>query len=650
MASSELLIVCGPIVRRVDQSSASVFVVTRQRRAVTLTVYENNAGKTGQEVMRGERETIALGEHLHAVVVTARGDNALAWGASYHYDLTFSEGDHQQSLRDDGVLVASQTSASLVERLVYEGQERSGFVLPPADPADLRVLHGSCRKPHGDGDDALARIDELIADALGSPGTLRPQQLFFTGDQIYADDVDPKLLAGLRAFAHRAIGRAEEDTDLKGYSSSGQLNPGRRKGLCKEAKLSSTACASHLVTLGEFYAMYLSVWSLEPWQDSQDGQTARGELPEFTTQLPSVRRALANIATYMVPDDHEVTDDWYIRETWCDEVLDHSLGRRIVRNGLAAYVVFQHWGNDPDQATPKHPLGRALAAIDGWNGTAATLGELDAILPVPARGADLASPSPERLDLAWRWRGPAYEVIGLDTRTRRQFPKHKVSLMSANEIDRVLGDGPIPPFTIVLSAAPVLGVQLLETVQNMVKFKKWTDKFDVEPWSNGETYQHLLSRLLERSPVLALSGDVHYGFGASLSKKSDRDTRVVNFVSSALKNMPSAGLRDALKALGIFNDNHVRKTDRSLVLDAQLERTIEGQAFEEEVMLYVDEPSSERADSRSEDRTKITGYCNVGEVRLRPDRDQAIQVLWHKPEQKWQQTEHTARFKLNRAP
>ena len=60
-----------------------------------------------------------------------------------------------------------------------------------------------------------------------------------------------------------------------------------------------------------------------------------------------MRRALANVPTYMVFDDHDVTDDWNIGRAWRDRVFTSQLGRRIILNSLVAYTVFQDWGNDP---------------------------------------------------------------------------------------------------------------------------------------------------------------------------------------------------------------------------------------------------------------------------------------------------------------
>ena len=58
---------------------------------------------------------------------------------------------------------------------------------------DLRIVHGSCRRPHANVPDLLADLDGLIEKARTN-GLERPHQLFMTGDQIYADDVATSLL------------------------------------------------------------------------------------------------------------------------------------------------------------------------------------------------------------------------------------------------------------------------------------------------------------------------------------------------------------------------------------------------------------------------------------------------------------------------
>src|SRR5207248_8985191 len=73
-----------------------------------------------------------------------------------------------------------------------------------------------------------------------------------------------------------------------------------------------------------------------------------GRIQWMRRALPYVRRALANISVYMVMDDHEITDDWNMTKSWETRVKRSKTGRRIVANGLAAYWIFQAWGNNPD--------------------------------------------------------------------------------------------------------------------------------------------------------------------------------------------------------------------------------------------------------------------------------------------------------------
>src|SRR4051812_12614677 len=67
-------------------------------------------------------------------------------------------------------------------------------------------------------------------------------------------------------------------------------------------------------------------------------------LVKFRSTLPKVCRALANTPTYMIFDDHDATDDWFMTFNWCQNVLSNELGKRIVQNGMIAYSLFQGCG------------------------------------------------------------------------------------------------------------------------------------------------------------------------------------------------------------------------------------------------------------------------------------------------------------------
>ncbi|PMB05646.1 hypothetical protein CI592_11730, partial [Fischerella thermalis CCMEE 5328] len=155
-------------------------------------------------------------------------------------------------------------------------------------------------------------------------------------------------------------------------------------------------------------------------------------LKNFQTTLKQVRRALANIPTYMIFDDHEITDDWYLNMAWCDRVLSKPLGRRILQNGLLAYAICQAWGNTPAEFTDYKPGEALLKAAVGWFASQGQNPkyeqEITRRLGLPAI-TDIKNSHPRQLphtDASLKWHytvvGPEYEVIVLDTRTWRAFP------------------------------------------------------------------------------------------------------------------------------------------------------------------------------------------------------------------------------------
>ena len=77
------------------------------------------------------------------------------------------------------------------------------------EKSPLNVLHGSCRKLHGKGEDCLTIADELMTSAFDNLQK-RPSVLFLPGDQIYADDVSNLLIQYLTQFGIRRSGYEEE--------------------------------------------------------------------------------------------------------------------------------------------------------------------------------------------------------------------------------------------------------------------------------------------------------------------------------------------------------------------------------------------------------------------------------------------------------
>jgi hypothetical protein len=595
------LLLAGPILRRTESRSVTVWVALQQARRVSLRVYQWDATtQTATERLVGSRRTIRLGAQLHVAAVTARApveERALQPGALFCYNLFFAppdaEGDtgsagHASAGEPDlftpGILMDDPLTASEVEQLIYPGMPLPSFVLPAATLEQMRLFHGSCRKPHGVGRDALATLD-VVLRTIATDALQRPQQLYLTGDQIYADDVAGALLPALMDAAEFLVGPEE----VPGIAPEAHLTaPGRRARAVREMARFTTATAqNHLLTRGEYLAMYLFCWSDVLWPDALPSaeavwqafpearpedprereqalatwQLEARELADFRHNLPQVRRALANTPTYMVFDDHDVTDDWYLDGAWCAGALHSPLGRRIVRNALYSYALCQAWGNDPDQFDA--PNGRSfLAVVDRWradeagaqDGADAAL--LAAHLGLPDAFSGVGTLP--RTDRVLRWHfmveTPAYRMLVLDERTRRVYeqPHAAPGVLSEEAMAEQIG-APIPGdgrLTLLVAQTPVLGVSIVATIQFL---RRDHYVYDRESWAlNARIWQQLLQRLARFGRVVILSGDVHYGYGATLEYWEQAEgsavcgaATIVNFTSSAFKNA-AAGFQKAL--------------------------------------------------------------------------------------------------------
>ncbi len=337
------LILAGPILRRTEAQAVTVWLALKHSCQVTLKVYATQAG-TGEVisdlVLKGDRSTVQLGKYLHIVAVTAtpiiRGQ--LQPGQIYAYNLDFGECDRVRTL-----ITALNSEHFLTGVIIsYFDHQLPTFAMPPDDLNYLQIVHGSCRKIHGGGSDALSILDQLIEKNASIPNS-RPQQLFLTGDQIYGDDVADPLLSVITTVGNTLLGW-EEDLPIDGnqYQKPSQLKPGTRSDVARDdggftAMLHNQPekAKSHLFSLGEYYAMYLFAWSPVLWQDKfPKGHTVKTnpkevqkwdqevkDIQSFARDLPKVRRALANVSTYMICDDHDISDDWYLNLEWCMRVL-----------------------------------------------------------------------------------------------------------------------------------------------------------------------------------------------------------------------------------------------------------------------------------------------------------------------------------------
>lgn len=387
------------------------------------------------------------------------------------------------------------------DSLAYGKSILPAFFLPK-QRGKLNVFYGSCRKIHdtkGGKGDALSAGDALVAKHFLDVST-RPAILCLGGDQIYADDVHDIVFEEVTTLARRIQPKAEEQ--LPGPGSALGAGP-RTSILKKHAKFTSDDLKHHMARLAEFLALYGLMWNVRNWS------VARPSLEHFTRTLPQVRRLLANVPSYMIFDDHDVTDDWNLDVSWRESVFKKPLGRRIVANALMAYWLCQGYGNDPSQFANK-----VAAELTGL------------IEKRDARYAD-AEARFWSLD-RWEFSTPTTPFIYfLDTRTKRgakddpiaHAPGAPAFLKSVRSWDgtmkRLLAllkrQNPDLPLVLV-SAAPVYGFRWIEMFQKFLTFFAGAYKYDFENWAaNKRHFEHFLQLLSGRNVVL-LSGDLHYGY------------------------------------------------------------------------------------------------------------------------------------------
>ena len=600
------LVLAGPILRRTESTSVTVWLALRQACDVTLQVYATDQGnglELGALQLHGQTSTVAVGKALHLVAGTAQTGTALQPGQIYAYDLIVQLVQRPDAAPQRLLQVLNTDHAPRVPISYFE-HGLPTFLLPPEDVNDLKILHGSCRKTHGGGIDALVILDDLLEQSAPFPQQ-RPQQLFCTGDQIYGDDVADPWLFALTDAGDTLLGW-EEDLPIDQHPSATvpslkakHLPPGERTGAA-ETLAGFTAglphkpdrTNSHLLSFGEYCAAYLFAWSPVLWpqsvrefptgkerfRDPKKIQTWDAEvetLKNFWQPLWKVRRALANIATYMIFDDHDISDDWYLNQAWCMQVLGKPLGRRVVQNGLLAYALAQAWGNEPEQFASGQAGAKLLRATEVWSASAGTdetaaatiarLVGLPAVLPdgMPQFRRDaevwILDHHPDSLRWHYSIQSHCHEVLVLDSRTWRGYPlADQVAppmLLCPTAFDQQIR-WPLRQsrdqnlLTLVVAPTNLIHLRLIDWAQQWsLKQGKVFDNDVGDAWNlHKEALSALLAALFEsRDQVVVLSGDIHYGFAARLNywtesaqaiqqQSKGRAQVLIQLTSSAFKN------------------------------------------------------------------------------------------------------------------
>ncbi|MRG86347.1 metallophosphoesterase family protein [Salinibacillus xinjiangensis] len=597
-------ILLGPIIRRVSLEEVYIWIATSKRFNIEAEVYHVNQSGENETTYKpvsnkSKPTTIQAGAHLffHLIKVSPAG-RSFPTDTLLGYNLFFTEYGSWLDLGDFQLLSHENPNS-----IVYGDLDYPTFIIPHENPTN--ILYGSCRKPHSEGEDTLVGADiKLQQTHLHLED--RPNTLFMMGDQIYADDVAGPLFPVITSWAKELMGRKREEKLTKVdprlvkspfHSAIDKLN-GRQYITEKFCKFTSGKADNHLFRFHEYVAMYLFMFGtpLCEIRDEKDsfpsfeqlliqnqvyfifsgyGNHSNERIKEleetelryeeqlkairlYAKNLPRIRRVLANTPTYMIFDDHDITDDWNLSLEWKNNVKKSPLGRHVVANGLSAYFLFQGWGNDPD-------------SFDHYF--------IDTVSDYFKNFSSNSHTYTNWINLLWEfhtWHFTAPtkpKSLFLDTRTMRKYEldpqpiqiegTFKEMVRAPQMIDekgwkdvnnRLANSGwnrgePL----ILVSPSPVYGVGLIENLLQGYMYPLRSlglpvrFNLDFEGWSYNEKGFHRLIQQISQwnpNPCYILSGDVHYGTALKsfIRTRTGQKNTLYQFTSSPIQNISFSGL------------------------------------------------------------------------------------------------------------
>lgn len=540
-------LIAGPILRKATPSDLVFCLVTREPLRGRFSLNDAPVSQRIASFDLNKCQQIPLGENCFLTLAHFKGQFPANIALSYEFHT--SEGD----------------LSKLYPHLCYQDETLPTFKI--STDANY-ILHGSCRNPHHPSKDALVSADDKLSlQSLDE----RPDLLMMSGDQIYADHVAGPMLDAIHQviellglndeeFCLSPVATSEElythpdcyygrDNILPHYVDDGslltKLFPKRNTPI-----FSSRESENHLVSLSEFVAMYLLVWSPTLWEnvnldrllDKQFIQAGKALSPKwqqvwrdekatldgFIQGLPQVQRLFAHIPTYMIFDDHDVTDDWNLTVGWEKAAYDNSFSKRIIGNGLIAYWLFQGWGNEPDNFNEEF--------IEQANGY--------------FQRPD-ANHQDQLIDYLYRFERWHYtiptspKVVVLDTRTRRWRSESRMNkpsgLMDWEALIEFQQELLHQDKVIVVSAAPMFGVKVIEAMQKGMTMAGQPLVIDAENWmahpGSANTLLSIFTHTKTPSNFVILSGDVHYSFAYDIKLRFRKSSpNIYQITCSGFKN------------------------------------------------------------------------------------------------------------------
>ncbi|MEZ9153075.1 MULTISPECIES: hypothetical protein [Vibrio] len=579
--SSLPLLLAGPILRKTTATEVVLWLATSSpltgRAELHTQEIDDSEAAQDQPFYTSsleEHDSIQIGTHAWITLIRLQGE--FPTNTLLEYDIHTESG----SLKE------------LAPHLVYNGKSRVEFKISTS--ADY-ILHGSCRNPHHPSKDSLVAADNKMADQTVAE---RPDMLMMSGDQIYADHVAGPTLDAIQQVIH-LLGLVGEslptDSQIKQINNSDALYnseyhlyqrhhylPHHTASESMLDKLfpnrgvpifSSTDCENHLVTLSEFIAMYLLVWSPTLWQcvnrerliennftqggrqltptEQQQWRDESVIMDDFIAGLPQVQRLFAHIPTYMIFDDHDVTDDWNLTVGWEHAVDQNQFATQVIGNGLAAYWMCQGWGNKPESFDETFiDQAKQLFVHKDHNETV----DANSTHPVSNIEPDKHQAFIEMLSRFEGWHytiDSSPKVIVLDTRTRRWRSESRMNkpsgLMDWEALIEFQHQLMNQDKVVIVSAAPMFGVKFIETLQKMATTIGKPLVIDAENWmahpGSANTLISIFTHTKTPTNFVVLSGDVHYSFAYDIKLRYRRNSpNIYQITCSGIKNQFPAPL------------------------------------------------------------------------------------------------------------
>lgn len=580
-------IICGPIVRRLTSQQLVLWWVSPFYCVGQFDYYLPDDGCHRVELSSENLNVYPVGQrafiHLLDLELSLPPEQVI------EYDLLLG-----QSLSE------LKSLAQTAPQVIFSGQKRPSLVW---QPQITNMLHGSCRNPHHASDDSLVIGAQKVAQTLNNVRE-RPALLMLSGDQVYADHVAAPMLNVIHQVIE-LLGLNEEIFNHNRIKDSHQLYQEQHSYYQREQILpqvsnnkwyqpqgvipvfTSTSSHNHLITFSEAIAMYLLVWSPTLWSQltlecegitAQEQQIYQQELlniRKFSQGLLQVSQLLAHIPTYMIFDDHDVTDDWNLTAQWEQAAYQDPFSKRIIGNMLMAYWLCQGWGNDPQK----------------FKGDFST-------------SANAYRDNPDKVNHdafighLYQFQGWQYtletqpKLIVLDCRTRRwrsesnfNKPSGLMDWEALCELQQELID---QKSIILVSSAPMFGVKVIEAIQRMATILGQPLAVDAENWMAHPGAANTLLNIFRHPKTphhfVILSGDVHYSFVYEIEIRFRHfSPKIWQITSSGIKNQfpqPAIGILDnvnrwlygAYSPLNLFTKRRRMKVKGHNVAGIKLQR------------------------------------------------------------------------------